>query len=363
MRSRLLLFLLLLCLPCWGLGGPWSYYYPLTYDHTKVGASDSASFPALVYFSATAMKDSGHGGDVQSSAGADVEFFSDSALTTQIPSGLDYYDNVNGIGWFWVQITTLSHLANGTIYMAVGNGSPPARTTNPWDVHYVSVYHVGNGTSLSLTDSIGTNNLSNSSVAAGAGQVDGAASFSGAQYAYKNTFSGMTAAPITVSAWVKTSANAIFLTLGNYAAQNRWQFDYTGIYIRWITADSGGSTVSNGQQLSAGVGWQYIVGIDASSTSHVCYVNASPGSVDPTSSAPSGVNALTLGAAEYNSGAYSSFLIGSIDEVHISNIARSSDWITAEYNNQLSPGNIGAANFWTFGAKTGASRRRVIVVN
>jgi hypothetical protein len=38
---------------------------------------------------------------------------------------------------------------------------------------------------------------------------------------------------------------------------------------------------------------------------------------------------------------------GRLDEIHVSNIARSADWITTEYNNQNNPG-----TFYTIGAET-----------
>ena len=139
MTMKRLLALLLLSAPAWGA---WSYYYPLTYDHTLVGGSDSSNFTALVYFSAAAMKDTGHGGDVQSSAGADIEFFSDTGLYhANRQRAWSFTTTVNGIGWFWVKIGTLSHTANGTIYMCVGNGSPPARTANPWDTYSRRIWH------------------------------------------------------------------------------------------------------------------------------------------------------------------------------------------------------------------------------
>jgi hypothetical protein len=46
-------------------------------------------------------------------------------------------------------------------------------------------------------------------------------------------------------------------------------------------------------------------------------------------------------------GHYDRNYIGAIDEVHISNVALSNDWIKTEYNNQNSPG-----TFYTIGSQT-----------
>ena len=48
---------------------------------------------------------------------------------------------------------------------------------------------------------------------------------------------------------------------------------------------------------------------------------------------------------QYNGG--SSQINGSVDEIRISNVARSADWMPASYNNQASP-----STFYTVGAQT-----------
>jgi hypothetical protein len=40
-----------------------------------------------------------------------------------------------------------------------------------------------------------------------------------------------------------------------------------------------------------------------------------------------------------------------LDEVRVSNIARSAGWISTEYRNQSNPGNLGAPGFYAVGAE------------
>jgi len=47
---------------------------------------------------------------------------------------------------------------------------------------------------------------------------------------------------------------------------------------------------------------------------------------------------LRIGSGTGTGGAANYFFSGGIDEVRISNIARSADWITTSYRNQNSPG-------------------------
>jgi hypothetical protein len=151
-----------------------------------------------------AMKDAAHGGDVQSSTGADILFFSDSGLATQIPSQIVYYDNVNGIGWFRVLISTLSSSTNGTIYMAVGNSSPPSRTSGVWDAHTVAMWPFSNGTAATNADVAGSLSWANNNMSFTAGQVDGASYSDGSHNAWGSDagfVSGTSAR--TISGWLK----------------------------------------------------------------------------------------------------------------------------------------------------------------
>jgi hypothetical protein len=339
-----LLLLWLFCLPAWA---SWNYCYPLTYDHTQVGSSDSSSFPALVAFNASAMKDSGHGGDVQSSAGADILFYSDSGLTTQIASQVIYYDNVNGVGWFRVGIGTLSHSSNGTIYMAVGNASPPARTSGVWDANTVAMWPMSNGTAVSGTDVAGSNNLTNYGTFA-AGQVDGASSSASANGSDSGLNLGT--ALRTISAWINVASfNARVMLYGTGSSGERIDFylDSGTLYL-----SNYGGDVYFSYAFSTGVWYHVAYGWDG--TYGRLYVNGSE-----IGNYPQSLNTVSSGTIYLNDqGA------ATLNAVRYSSVFRGADWIKAEYNNENAPGNIGSPGFWTFGARTAPAiaRKRTIVV-
>ena len=103
----------------------------------------------------------------------------------------------------------------------------------------------------------------------------------------------------------------------------------------------------------------------ADGTHAIVYVNGSPAGSSAAGDTYTGysvpnifINGLFPGGS---SPLYMSVLI---DESRVSNVARSADWIEAEYANQNAPGNIGSPGFWTFGARTalGIARKRTIVV-
>ena len=127
---RRLLLALLCCLPAFGA---WNYSAALTYNSTLTGSASSSNFPALVSATNNSLcltSNGTHAGYVQSSTGADIEFFADSGLTTQLASEIESYSGSGATCSVvaWVLIGTLSISANGTVYIAVGNASPPSRT-------------------------------------------------------------------------------------------------------------------------------------------------------------------------------------------------------------------------------------------
>ncbi len=198
---RVLAALLAAC-PAWGA---FSYKRSITVDHTKCGSSDSSNFAVYVYISDATFKTTGNGGHVNSSTGDDILFYSDSAGTTQIASEIDGYDATNGVLHAWVKVGTLSSSSDTVIYVFYGNSSPPARTTNPWNSNYQGVWHMGSSSSsFSASDSTSNaNNLTNSSVTATSGKINGAGSYNGstAYLSISSPPSGLKPTNLTVSGW------------------------------------------------------------------------------------------------------------------------------------------------------------------
>ena len=357
-----LLLLSLMCLPSWGA---WSYYYPLTYAAASCGGATSSGFPALVSFNAAAMKDASHGGDVQSSAGADIEFFSDSVLTIQLPSELDAYDNANGIGAFWIK-GSCDATAGGTIYMAVGNWSPPSRTTNPWDTGFKGIWHFGSPSTLSIADSTGNNTTSNQNgVASGSGKIGGGGAFIAANSTYLDIGNApaIQVQASTMSAWINPNSvtdsvnRAIFGGIGTGDGKPEFR-TYRDVGLQLLAQGVSGIGTAGGSLLTAGV-WQHAQAT-YDGTTWILYLNGVSRASGTQSQSFTHSDDFVIGKGWGTNESWD----GGIDEARISNVIRSADWIKAEYNNQNAPGNIGSPGFWTFGARTAPAiaRGRVVVV-
>jgi hypothetical protein len=343
-------------LPWAGAGSSFLHSRSLTIDHTKCGSSNSTNFPVLVSLSNTTFKTVANGGHVQNASGYDIVFAADSAGVTQYPWEVEFYDGVNGVLVAWVQVPTVSHTVDTVFYVIYDNGaiSTAQNTgalapTNVWDSNYVGVWHLPNGTTLTANDS--TSNAINGTLTnaptATAGEIDGAGAFVHASNQNINLGSGsalQVTGVLTIEAWFNAST------------------DISGCRLFSNRSGSAGYEVyyDNGPSIHFGInGNDFSTGISLSTPYHLAatyngtttgtiYLNAVPGS--PYTGFPSlnaGSTAM-IGAAPFSA---SFTWPGWIDEVRLSKIVRGADWILTEYNNQFGPGNIGSANFITYGSE------------
>lgn len=316
-----------------------SYYRSLTVNHAQV-PSTQTDFPVLVSITDATLKTVANGGHVQRSDGFDIGFYSDSALTTKLKWEMEFYDPANGIVVAWVKIASLSSASDTVFYMGYGD---PAITTdqsdkaNTWSNNFISVYHLGDGSTLSMTDAVGAHNGTNHGVTAATGQIKGGGSFVAAssQYIYTN----YTSIPnyITYSAWVKATSfpgdNSIF---GRFPASTfacLWTTSGGKLNVFFHTVGTG-YVAYNGtgtNTLSTGT-WYHVVGVYDSADGKVRgYVN---GALDGTSSSSGGVLTATevgfdgiyIGTVSAGGGNYWN---GLIDEARIASVSRTADWIAA----------------------------------
>ncbi len=131
----------------------YGYFRPITIDHTEVSTNDQASFPILVCFNGNSpcdqslpeLKNTSDGGHVQNSNGYDIIFTSDIDGNNVLPFELENYVPTTGEAEFWINIPTLSHSTDTTIYMFYGKSgvsSFQGNTTGTWNSDYKGVYHL-----------------------------------------------------------------------------------------------------------------------------------------------------------------------------------------------------------------------------
>ncbi len=394
--SRILLLFISLILAVQILAQPsvcsFKYRKRITFDPAQVsGSLPLSDFPALIKITAdNDLRTVANSGHVESASGFDIIFTSEDGQTV-LDHNLSAYTATSGALTCWVKVPQLSGLLDTYIYMYYGSTvvTTDQSDVGTWSNGYVAVYHFDNAitNSTSVTGLNGTNNGSSNTATAMFGT---ARSFVAASSQYIDVTPYNSAYDLTsevcVSAWVRlNSLGADQKVAGNQNNTNGgWKFGvFSDNKIEFEIRNSSNSpflsrSASGGSALTTGT-WYYVVGqYSDAGNAIITYLN---GSLDrtysTTASCASSAGTMKIGREPFAS---SAFMNGIMDEVRISNVVRSADWIATEYNNQNSPstfysisaepklwlastnGNWGTGSNWS-GTTTPTSGQDVIIKN
>ena len=343
-----------------------SYTRSLTIDHTKCGSADSTDFPVLISLSDTTLKTKANGGHVNRSDAFDLGFYSDSAHTSKYNWAVEYYDPVNGVLVAWVKIPTVSHTSDTVFYINYGD---PTITTfqggavgTVYTNGYIAVYWMSEATGANIVDQTGNGNTgtpTNNPVQT-AGQIDGSLAMT---VAATNFFDlgTMTAingiSKLSISYWAKrTASTQMYLmrrsTSSNWDGVSLLNDDNAYLFLGTSAFAYQGAAVWSATNRN----WNHVAytfdGTQTGNSNRVKgYTNGGAtivgfsGTMPATNSTSS--NHLLIGKDALGP----TYQDGLTDYVCIASVVRSADWVLTEYNNQKTPGNIGAASFYTVGSE------------
>ena len=348
------------------------YARSITIDYTKVSTASQTNFPVLVSGTYSYLATATNSGYIQNTTTlngqtvpADLIFTSDNACTTKLNWEIASYTATTGAIEAWVQVPTLSYTANTVIYMCYDNTAVTtyqSTASSTWDSYYAGVWHLPNGTTLSVKDS--TNNANNGTdngATVTTGEIDGAASFNGSTN-YIDIGSGASlniTSAITMSAWIKIAASgAYYHIIGGYQGSSPnpgYGFIVGGVpgsttdgHLAYWSQTHGvwveGHTAVNNNTL-------HLVEVTVTGTTVQFYIDGAADGAAVSSNQPSSYSGdRDMGRGENNA----SYWSGTLDEVRVSSTARSAGWITSEYNNQSSPdkATYGSSGFYAIGAAT-----------
>ncbi len=297
------------------------------------GSSDLTNFPVLVSFALNDLRTTGNGGFVQDAQGDDITFTAANG-TTILSHQRESYNPATGALEFWVRFPTLSATVDTEFYVYFGNPSitTDQSSSNVWDSNYKMVLHL-NGDFLDASGN-GTNGT-NSGTVSTTGQMGLARDFNSNNDLITIVDNGVSpldiSGNITISLWTRIANlgnGPDIITKGNYLNGYSVWVDGNGRLQFQINNDA---LTSPTGQLTNNV-WSYISFTRASNGDRKIYTNggevASDNSIESFNVSD---DDLTISTTTYD-------YLGDVDEVRISNITRSGDWIATEYNNQFNPG-------------------------
>ncbi len=368
---RTLLLSLLLASQMWA---GYSFCVPVTFNNHP--ASTLSGFPAMfcangstgafcdsvahTNLALAGFKTAGNGGSVTSSSGYDIRPFTDASCTSAITAfELEPATYVATTGAFvmWINISSLASGADTVIYIGYGNAAvtTDGSSTTTWDSNFKARYHWPNGTSATYADS--TSNaraITGTFTAVTAGQIDGAISTTGSPASTYLTLSdtGLPsgAGAVTISTWYAESSGTNSIWWYGTGFNNSMGLRFNGGNAEVIGTNP--DVVVTSAQPTGSTPVHFVVRYDGSAVTiwrDGSQIKTDTQAIDTTLS---GTFYIATQAWSLNGAG------GKWDELSISNVSRSDDWIVAEYNNQKEPW-----NFYTIGtpvASGGSVRHRVM---
>jgi hypothetical protein len=340
-----------------------SYYKTVTIDHTKVPNTDQTNFPVLVSVTDAALKTVGNGGHVQNSSGFDIVFYSDSGLTTKLDHEVERYVASTGEVIFWVRIPTASHTTDTVFYMAYGDSgisTSQENVTGVWNTNYKGVWHLKDGSTLSLVESTatGANGTNNNSATAAAGKIGGGVSLASAssQYISTSESTAFNTGVITLEAWIKTSMTAYggIIDRDDFGSGRAFQFRVNPSgKVEFIPFISGTpiTTIVSSTSVNDNTLRHIAATYDGSNVK--LFIN---GSQDFTAAQTGNIDSVTRALHIGHVVGGGAYFDGILDEVRVSNTARSADWLATQYNNHNSP-----STFLSFGSESAAGATTIFL--
>ena len=332
-----------------GLLDPWyssSYTYKrtITLEADEI-ATTTDNFPVLATTTEDYLKTTTHSGKVESDDGYDIIFVDDDD-STLLDFEYEKYASTTGELVVWVKVD-ISSTTDKVINMYYGNNgaSDISSSTAVWDSNFKMVQHLQETPAGTTYDSTSNNNDGTTSGMDSAdqvaGQIDGSLDFDGNDQYVSFPQAVISGNIFTISFWEYSSGST---NEGYFISDST---DPANLYFRRRAGEPTNYDGSIGGNYQGGFiisrnAWHYNTIFHNADGSASWYVD------NQLKTSFSGSNFAGLSSALYiaNRQDLSRDFLGLIDEVRVSNVARTAGWIETEYNNQS---DVGA--FLTIGAE------------
>jgi hypothetical protein len=318
----------------------WGYRKKLTINANQVTTTTS-NFIILATTTDSGLAYTSHGGHMASSTGGDILVI-DSDGSTILDYDREYYSSSTGELALWIE-TSISSTTNKTIYLYYGNSTLSADQedeTGTWGSTYALVLHMKEDPSSSiLYDSTSNNNNATDygNPTQTTGQVGYAVDFDGSgdyarvsDSASIDDCTGQTQ-PRTWSFWMNLNAvgsNKLITDKSNFSGRHLWS------ELQSSPNQFRGGVAAAGQLVSdtapAAGNWYYLTYAFDGSEARL-YID---GTLDqgPNAQSPNPDNNDALRIMGRGDDAFCTN--GIMDELRVSNVARTPGWIKTGYNNQ-----------------------------
>jgi hypothetical protein len=318
----------------------WKYRKKITIDHTNVDG-DLSDFPVLVSITDIDLKNK-----VQND-GDDILFMDDTGVSHKIYHEIEDFDSSSGELTAWVNIPYIESTVDTNFYLYYGNSicSSQQYPEKVWDSNYKAVYHMNENQGILKDSTINYNNCNSISGTPNyqrSGKIGYAIDFEESNDDHFNDGDILDdLEEITVECWLNLESVPMTHNAAMVTHEDAWYFAVRGMQsseemqgkFQWAIHGDGGSLFSIDEALLGS--WEYVVST---------FVDAS----DEIKLYRDGILNCQKSWGGHMPNAYASFAVGDqrgndhhfdglLDEIRVSTIARSPQWIATTYNNQNNP--------------------------
>lgn len=256
-------------------------------------------------------------------------------------SGLEKWDNANRQAWIWVKVPSVSSSADTVLYLYYDRDQPDntnyagdtnsAQAENVWNSSFIAIYHMAQTPNSTIYDSTNTNaDLTSYGSMTASNLVDGmigkAIDFDGSNDRLDSS-AQITFESFTFEVWAKADTWSSWRT---FIAPDGDARDFCTNAGRLTFWDAVERTIG---PILSGTDWKHLVARynDTASSSRLRgFVNGTITGQTSNPSYSSLTGVVRIASCLYG-GSYVDFWDGRLDEVRISNTARSDAWIRASY--------------------------------
>ena len=330
--------------------GRWAKRIDLELDHTKIDA-DLSDFPGMVKVSIASGISAADISAVFDELGSDanrkkIAITAGDGVTERYIE-IEKFDYANEVAWFHVRVPAGSSSANTPLFLyydsdhadndAYVGDTNSVVAESVWDANFKAVYHMADGADTShiydstSNDDDGTKKGANEPNQV-AGDVGYTQDYDGTDDTLKATLANFPTQPLTVEAVIKSS-NTVGVRRVHTTGYSRWNMRVDGGNLTvqfyngtsWITTSKAAAVVAGNRY--------HIVATKDNTDGVIVYKQGVSVQTNTTAGAKLTVAHVSrisrIGANENATGNWNYFYAGDIDEVRISDIARSASWIKA----------------------------------
>jgi len=333
----------------------WLYRKPITINSSKVSA-DVINFPVLVDITDSDLSSKAR------SDGYDIVFTELDGRTTLLHE-VENYTSSSGKLVAWVKVPSLSSSSDTVIYMYYGNSGQSSPSENPsgvWDDDFMGVWHLteSTGGTDAIKDSTSNDNDgsdSGSPTLEASGKIGNAIDFDGSDD-YINcgdsTSLDILGTAMTISAWVAADFDPSNVNYDTVLDKDKYRLHFypsiTDPCWKW-RLKTGSFSSCDTQDVTWDVDeWHYLTATYNGTHMQIYWDGQVNYTVSKTGNILTNDVELYIGYGEGRSSIY--HYDGTIDEVRVSDVNRSAEWIETEFNNQND-----TASFLYAGSEEGTS--------